>query len=56
MYILISYAFIQLAGQTLLSINSRPVSGSELEDGTDAVEYLADEKNFPLRYLLVFEF
>jgi len=36
------------SGQTLLSINSIPVTGGQMEDGKDVMEFLDDVANFPV--------
>jgi len=35
-------------GQTLLSVNGVPVTGGQMENGKDAVEFLDDVANFPV--------
>lgn len=39
-----------LVGQTLLSVNGIPVNGGQMENGKEALEFLSDAANFPVRY------
>lgn len=38
-------------GQTLLSVNGVPVTGGQMENGKDALEFLDDVVNFPVKYV-----